>query len=134
METVVRYQADDGSVWATEDAARKRDTQHAAAEAILRTLVPTPSEFNQRTAVSATEFNRVRTALVELCRREFPREQVFQRQPEDIHPMSYAGRFISGSGWPSLNEAWWWLSCWHDGYLYQQPFYALNPDKWKGGQ
>ncbi len=49
---------------------------------------------------------------------------------EEVHPSNIASRFIDDSDCTPLKSAWWRLQCIDDKYReFNQPFYALNPDK-----
>ena len=69
--------------------------------------------------------------MIELCRELYPTEPVFQNDPMAIHPMSFAGRFLDDNPSP-VGRIWHRFACSADGFMYEQPYYALNPDQFKG--
>jgi hypothetical protein len=123
------YIATDGSQWDNENQAIVRDTLDAAVAAIEATLPPLPRDPHARVAVDVEAFKAAKTAVVELCRALYPREAVFQHDPMEIHPFSYAGRLLNEAGGP-LDRVWRMFMCYRDGWLYEQPYYASNPEKW----
>ncbi len=129
MKTLTKYQATDGVLCDTAADAERRDALCARVAAMEAILDPHPDDANQRTL--QPRLADYRAALVVLCRELFPTEAIFQHEPESIHPMSYAGRFIDDAAPRVIGKAWWRLSCCHDGYEYQQPFFALHPDEWE---
>jgi hypothetical protein len=125
------YIASDGSRWDSEEDAAKRDALDAEVRAIEATIPKPPSGSKNRVAVDPAAFKAAKIAVIELCRREYPKEPVFKHDPMEIHPMSFAGRFLSDNGGP-LNRIWWRFCCHRDGWMYEQPYFALNPDRFEG--
>jgi hypothetical protein len=121
-----KYVASDGSEWDDENRAIARDNLDNAVRAVEATLPEPPTDSGVRLAVDPDVFKRAKTEVVELCRIMFPNEAIFQHDPMDIHPFSYAGRFLDDVGGP-LRRVWYRFMCYRDGWMYQQPFYALNP-------
>jgi hypothetical protein len=62
---------------------------------------------------------------------QYPSEAIFAHDAMEIHPFSYAGRFLDDAGGP-LRRVWSRFMCHHDGWMYEQPYFALNPDKFEG--
>jgi len=124
------YVADDGSRWDSAEDAVKRDILDRKVREIEASFPKPPDDSNERIKVGP-DTAEAKRAVVELCRALYPNEAVFKHPPEEIHPFSYAGRFLSEVGGP-LNRVWWRFSCiGEDGYMYQQPFYASNPHKFR---
>lgn len=132
MKAVTRYVSTDGSQWDSEADALRRDELDGAVRLIELQLPAVPESSSARVQVSQEFALAAKTRVVNLCRQEFPDQPIFMNRPEDIHPFSYAGRFLDDVGGP-LRRVWSWFMCYSDGYLYQQPFYALNPHQFKGG-
>ena len=129
MKVITLYESTDGSKWKTEAEAIQRDSLDAEVRAIEAQLPERPKS-GQRIAVSIAVVNDCKRAVIELCRREFPNEPVFKHPPEKIHQMSFAGRFLDDVTGP-LDRVWRWFCCEKDGWLYEQPYFALNPDKFE---
>jgi hypothetical protein len=130
MKAVTVFVASDGSRWDSEAEAVARDVLDAAVRDVEQRLPTPPSDSGERIAVDPEVFRAAKTAVVELCRAEYPNEAVFQHDPMDIHPFSFAGRLLDDVGGP-LRRIWWRFMCYRDGWMYQQPYFALNPDKFQ---
>lgn len=128
MKVLTIYEADDGTRFDKAEDAYRRDKLHAEVRAIEETLPPRPDASDERVEVASSIVWAAKSATVHLCRREYPTQKVFQYPPEQIHPHSFAGRFLDDQRNP-LTRIWYWFQCERDGWLYNQPFFALNPDK-----
>ncbi len=120
--------ASDGSRWDDQNQAIARDCLDAAVGAIEATLPTPPDDSHKRIALDPDTFKAAKVAVVELCRAAYPNEEVFRRDPLEIEPFSYAGRFLSEVGGP-LSRIWHRFMCSSDGWMYEQPYFALNPEK-----
>lgn len=129
MKATTVFIATDGSQWESENAAIARDNLDAGVAAIEATLPEPPSDSDKRIAVDPEKLKAAKIAVVELCRAMYPTQPIFQHDPMEIHPFSYAGRFLDDVGGP-LRRVWYRFMCERDGWMYQQPYFALNPDKW----
>jgi len=123
--------ASDGSQWDNENAAISRDNLDVGVQAIEAMLPERPTDSDVRVALDPQVFNAARRAVVELCRAKYPTERVFRNDPDEIHPSSFAGRFLGEVGGP-LNRIWSRFMCYSDGWMYEQPFFARNPEHFKG--
>lgn len=137
MRAVTLYEANDGSRWNTTQDALRRDLMTVRVETIMMTLPKIPTNSDERIAVPKSDVLRAKTAVVAICRQEHPGESAFHHAPADIHSFGYAGRFLSEASGPAakpLNSAWTWFMCYDasTGFLYNQPFFANNPDQWTG--
>lgn len=130
MKILTVYESTDGSRWDKREDAEKRDALNHAVTMIEMCLPAIPNDCDTRIAVDPTARDLAKKALVELCRIEHPEQDIFKHDPLIIHPMSFAGRFLNEVGGP-LDRAWRWFCCERDGWLYQQPFYALNPGSFR---
>lgn len=132
VEAITKYRAGDGSEWDTADDAEKRDrlnSEVASIEAMLGAGINSPDRRRQH---NASVLSGAKQMTVLLCRREFPDQSVFQHEPSEIHPMSFAGRFLDDNGGP-LRRVWWRFQCIdEEGREYEQPYYAINPHRWTG--
>lgn len=126
MKTITKYQATDGSEWLNMVDCARRDLLDMKVKTLESELGPAVKEGRRK--IDPAVFARVKTDTVDICRKEWPTEPVFQHDAAEIHPMSYAGRFLSEVGGP-LNRLWWRFSCINGEWEYEQPYYALNPDK-----
>lgn len=124
------YIATDGTRWDIEADARKRDALDAEVKAIEATLPSPPRSSYERIAVDPDAFRAAKMAVVGLCRRECPTWDIFNNNPMEIHPFSFAGRLLDEVGGP-LRRVWHLFMCHRDGWMYEQPYFALNPDKWE---
>lgn len=130
MKVVTKYRANDGTEWDTPEAAQKRDALCAEIDEVMNPLPMPPRSSGERIAVDRDAAHRAKERIVALCRREFPNTPVFTYDAKSIHPFSVAGRILDDTGGP-LRTAWQWFMCYDAGYLYEQPYFALNPDKWE---
>lgn len=126
MKAVIRYIAADGSEWLTEDKALERDALSARCQALHDRLGPVVKRGRRQ--VDPANVAAVKRDTVQLCRVVHPNEAVFQHPAADIHPMSYAGRFLNEVGGP-LDKLWYRFCCINGEWEYEQPFFAINPDK-----
>jgi hypothetical protein len=126
------YVASDGSRWDHPNQAIARDNLDVAVQEIEATFPAPPNDPDVRIAVDPDIISAAKRNVVELCRIMFPHESVFQFEPDLVHPMGYAGRFLSENNCGPLNRVWYRFCCYRDGYLYNQPFYALNPHAFTG--
>lgn len=130
MKEIIVYESTDGSRWDLKAKAIQRDDLNYRVKAIEQWLPKIPSE-GKRVSVNIELVRKAKREVVELCREQFPSERIFKHEPaEDIHPLSYAGRFLDDVGGP-LDRVWRWFAFERDGWLYSQPFYAMNPDKFE---
>lgn len=130
MKAVTLYESTDGVKWKDPLEAIKRDELDAEIRALERALPPIPSESGRRIKLDEEIVSATKEKVIEICRRLWPTERVFQNPARIIHPMSFAGRFLSEQETP-VYRIWHWFMCERDGYLYQQPFFALNPEKFE---
>lgn len=128
MKTITKYVATDGSEWTSMTDCGKRDLLDMKVKTLEKELGPSVGRGRRKIDVAA--YARVKADTVAICRDEFPREPVFKHEPSEIHPMSYAGRFLSEVGGP-LNRLWWRFSCVNGEWEYEQPFFALHPEQFR---
>ena len=133
MKTIHMYEAADGSRWNTPEACMQRE--HAIL-AVAQAMLPlgeernlASHEFIQRSGAVCLQVKR---ALIEIAKKDYPPKDypIFQHDADAIHPTSGAGRIITDSDGP-LARAWCRLMRinWENFREYQQPYFALNPDK-----
>lgn len=131
VRAITRYVSFDNVEWNTSQEATSRDlliTWMKPFDALLGPKV----ESSTRRRIDPAMLIKVKTAVVEKCRQLYPGERIFKHDPMEIHPGSYAGRFLSDVGGP-LNEIWWRFSCIDaNGWMYDQPFFANNPSEFSG--
>lgn len=133
---VIRYVSTDNTEWDTQEKADKRDSM---LEAISKAMLPLGPKIKDShcdfangggyvqhnpAAVLATK-----CALIELAKTECPDDFWSKYAPEEIHPMSHAGRLLDGH---ILWEPWSRLAR-IDEYAREwgQAYYALNPREGK---
>ncbi len=129
MKIITKYVSTDGVEWSDAASATIRDELNAEVMAIEATL-GRPPECGKRTCIDAAAWVKAKLAVVEICRRLWPGEKVFQHAAADIHPMSYAGRFLDDVGGP-VRRVWHRFMCANGDFEYDQPFFAMNPDKFE---
>lgn len=132
MKTVTKYESIDGALFDTADDAARRDALEIRLASLEAPLGPR-CESGQRKRHAPDVYRAFRVGLVEIAREWHPREPVFQHDPMQIHPFSFAGRYLDDAGPPQLRRRWGRLMCMtDDGVEYEQPFYALHPGKFEG--
>jgi hypothetical protein len=133
MKAVTVYEAADGSRWNTPDACMRRDQDILeVAKAMLPLGQERSLESHEYIQRSGAVCLQVKRDLIEIAKKSYPPKDypVFQNDPDAIHPWSNAGRVISDTDGP-LSTAWRRLMLinWENFREYQQPYFALNPDK-----
>jgi hypothetical protein len=129
MKSITVYVASDGSRWNAQSDALVRDELDRQVK-IIESLLPASPRHGERIFVGVAA-DQMKEQIVAFCRSLYPSESIFQHPAKEIHPFSYAGRFLSEVDGP-LNRAWLTLACCRDGWMYSQPFFALHPDKFEG--
>ena len=130
MKAIIVYVASDGSRWDDPIKAEFRDALDNLVRKLEAQLPEVPNSSGKRIAVNIELRNRVWASAVSLARSDNPSFRQFDGPPEKIHPMGICGRIVSEGGGP-IARLWHWFSCERDGWLYNQPFFALNPDKFE---
>lgn len=129
------YEAEDGARFDTLERARGHDALCAAVADAVAPLRPVPEgDFgNERRGYVQQDPGVVRAVKVRLVGiaaglgMGWFAERL--KEAADIHPMSYAGRYMDDGAPQPLRLAWWRLTRIDDrGREWEQPF-ALNPDK-----
>lgn len=131
MKALTKYQANDGTLFDTRAAAEARDALVAECAALGR-MLPSPPQSSERLRHDPDTLRAFRAELVALCHRLYPTEPIFSHPPETIHPMSWAGRFLSEAAPTCVNDLWFRLACCAHGFEYDQPYFALHPEEWTG--
>lgn len=136
MKTKTYYLASDGAECESPKAAKARN---ALLIEIARALAPLGPKVKDRGCQFANghgyrqhkkaDVLKAKTALIAIAKRLVP-DKIWANPPEEIHPMSFAGRLLDDSS-PTLYEAWQRFMCidertWRE---WGQPYYALNPEK-----
>jgi hypothetical protein len=133
MKAVTMYEASDGARFNTAEACVLHEARVVAVAQAMRPLGEERNlashEFIQRSGAVCLQVKR---ALIEIAKNDYPPKDypIFQHDADAIHPCSGAGRIITDSDGP-LARAWCRLMRinWENFREYQQPFFALNPDK-----
>ena len=128
MIEVTKYRATDGSEWATVVECIKRDELDAKVSRLESRLGPRVDRG--RRAIDPMFVAGIKREVVSLCRHYHPTQEIFHNLADDIHPFSYAGRFLSEVGGP-LNRIWRRFMCMDSAWEYEQPFFALNPGEFE---
>ena len=128
MKTMTVYVSPDGRRFDSIDRCQTYERYLFRAAAVMSSLPSTnlrSDEYIQHDLVSLSAAKR---SIVDLCRELYPNEKVFKHDAMEIHPMSFAGRFISENDSP-LNDAWsrFCRINWDNCREYQQPYFAMNP-------
>lgn len=129
----MRFQCSDGSEWETEEQAARQDELLAECDRVAAMLPNVKVDYHQRYGHHLPTLAAYKYEVVALCARRFPNEKMFKYPAADIHPFSYAGRFLDDAAPTIRMRLWYRLQCIDEsGYEYEQPFFALNPGKWSG--
>ena len=140
MKQIVRYEADDGSVWTTEGDARQRDILIALCSAAVSCLKPHPESSGGMTFVQqdAAVVASVRESLFEIANRPGVLQatiasaasrlgKTFREMARDVDP-SWFGRMLDGAHEP-LAHAYLRLMCIDaNNREWEQPYFARNPN------
>jgi hypothetical protein len=130
MQTITKYKAEDGALFDTAMDAERRDVLVRRCQEIDALLPSVDVGYNERFTHSPVALDHYRTALIELCRELYPDQEIFKHPAASIHPMSFAGRFLDDVAPQCVRVLWFRLACINDVFEYEQPYFALNPDKW----
>ena len=145
MKAIIKYQANDGSEWESEDKALEREDLLIMIEDITKAcLKPTPRDGNwvgyvQQHPAAVLDYKHT---LMRIAKQEGVYgkcagcECIWDADPKGIrHSGGIANRYIDDGGSEPLRRAWQRLSCMDENYReYNQPYYAINPDKCEGGE
>ncbi|SFH98690.1 hypothetical protein [Planctomicrobium piriforme] len=132
MKTITLYEAADGSRFSTEEECRTYDKLDVSVFNAMAPLGEKPSITHgcwiQR---DKTACQSAKSAMLVLIRQAYPNESVFKYPDADIHPMGYAGRFLSECRFKCFDAAWSRLCCinWDNYREYDQAYFAMNPEK-----
>lgn len=141
FDAITRYQAEDGSVFTTEDAAYRYVTTASQIARLLDSLPARPDTgtdfengggYIQHTRES---LRPVWNGLLELANVLFP-HQWFDQSKDFGADASWAARLIGDLDNKQLQHAWWRMSCVDRNTFreYGQPYFALHPAQVEGGQ
>lgn len=122
----VIYKADDGQEFSTKDACHRYQYLTGRVSEIVGNVVP-PARSDQYVQLAKYQFDRIRRELIDLAVECGILDERFLDY-ESVHPMGIAGRLIDEN--EALRKGWHILCCVNptDYKLYQQPFFALNPE------
>jgi hypothetical protein len=133
---VTRYQANDGSEWATLEEAEKRDKESSHVALAMKPLRSTPdtSEFRMGNVYVQQKADAVGACKKDLIAATRPflgrwmaDTEANGRDMMDVHPSTF-GRFIDDTGSP-LSLAWARLWCIDKQCReWGQPYYAEHPN------
>jgi hypothetical protein len=134
MKAITQYEANDGSIHATEAEAIARDILVARCGVIewrLNKRLPGYSRA-EKFSHPIEDYRAFKVDCVALARKYLPYESFWKTcdaqgiKPEDINPGAGIGRVISDSDHLApLNRLWFRLMCFdNDGNEYEQPYFA----------
>jgi hypothetical protein len=134
MQAVTIYQASDGQRFDSEQKCREYEALVGIIVGVMSTLRPASGlqsgEFVQQDRAQCLTVKR---RLVEVARTMYDPKSypVFAHDADEIHPMSGAGRILTDGAPECLSRAWCRLMRinWDSYREYDQPFFAMNPDK-----
>lgn len=129
---VILFVTDDGREFHDREDAKKHDALLKKIQQI-QTLPPRRNIPSGKWIQHPIEqYRKWRIALVKLTMEYLPRLHT-DVDPMKIHPFSSMGRCVNDSGLELLRNEWGRLQCTSDdGREYEQPYYALHPDKAEG--
>ena len=128
-EPITRYLAKDGSEWDTISQAIDRES---LVDAIADAMQP----LGEKRHINHDEYVQhdpatviaARVAILKLCAKEFPSFEVFKHEPpEEVHPMSIAGRILDDCGGPLLLAWGRFMRIDYKGREWEQPYFVGNP-------
>ncbi len=136
MKAVVKYQANDGSLFDDEATASSHDKFLAALKTLEATLPPLPQNdgcsFANGDGYIQHDSATVRAYKQAILRLAAERKLGFKfaewvDHPDDVHPHGVVGRILS-DGDRHLYKAWYRMMCMDDQLReWGQPYFALNP-------
>lgn len=136
MKEITRYQADDGTVFDTEEKAIKHDTKSLSIKKIYKLLKPIPEDDGCKFANGAGYVQQDPLAVQEFKRQimlmgavHHAKMAEWAKNPIEVHPQSIVGRILCDCD-SLLYAAWSRVMCTDEkGREWGQPYYASNPDK-----
>jgi hypothetical protein len=138
MIAVHEYQATDGTRFKSEEACRKYEAICGLVAGIMGNLKPRPDYMPHGSWIqqSPNVCRGTKRSLIDIARTLWDAETypVLAHDADEIHPMSGLGRIIDDGGPRYLQRAWQRMICidWNTYREYEQPFFALNPEKAAG--
>jgi hypothetical protein len=135
VKTITQYKTDDGTIFNSKTKATKHEKLCDEINDVMKPLGKLPKDKNCEFGNGGGYLPhdpdvvmQVKVGLVKIARRY---HSWFKRhKPENIHPMSHAGRILGDAGPSPLSHAWSRLCCIDDrGREWGQPYYALNPNE-----
>ena len=129
MKAITKFVSIDGAEFNTTGEAEARDALVLRCQNIEDMLGSHPGSDER---VRHPRLDEYRETVVALCREMFPRERIFTHPAKEIHPFSWAGRFLDECAPKTVNHLWWRLMCvGADGYEYEQPYFASHPEEFR---
>lgn len=138
MRAITKYQADDGKVFDSEQAAIKHDAKILSVKCAYKLLKPTPKNdgcdfangggYVQQDPIKVQEFKR---QIMLMGAEHHSKMEEWAKNPMEVHPQSIVGRILSDCD-STLYEAWYRVMCMDDKFReWGQPYYAMHPTKGK---
>jgi hypothetical protein len=132
MKTIQMYEANDGSVHDTPEAANRIDVIHDQCKYILDNLLPQIPEgcsFANGSGYLQCDSKKIERAKNELLRMA---NVYFKPQGSFTTFNGLVGRYISDGGPKLMNEVYNYLNCIDDQYrMWGQPYFRFHPDQAK---
>lgn len=131
MKEITLYKSESGREFSTKKEALEEDDLYYRVKLVMDSVPEPPEDAHVRIPVDKNLARDYKRKIILICREKFPDWKELKHEPiDDIHPFSIIGGILDDFGGP-LNDAWKWLRNYHDGFLYEQPYYALNSKEWE---
>ena len=136
MKAITKYEADDGKIFDSAEAAIKHDAKRISVKKIMRLINPIPDTIDfvtgdgyvQQDALAVQEFKRQILLMGAVHHNKMAE---WAKNPIEVHPQSIVGRILSDCD-HELYKAWHRVMCIDDSYReWGQPYFAINPDQGK---
>jgi hypothetical protein len=130
---VTRFKTADGTEFANESDAIEHEALSLRCERALESTIGKRRKIDCKHYVQhdiKIALQAKRLMLEIICEKHGDAYPVLKTDADQVHPRSFVGRLADDIGGP-IGKAWGRLCCidFDNGREYEQPFFALNPDK-----
>lgn len=131
MKTKTIYEAEDGSRFESKKACEEYEGELRKYQKAMLPLEPRPELSGEQYFQHDREICLKAKRDVIALAKNTVKDKIWDNPPDEIHPMSFAGRLIDDCGHAALRHAW-GRFCSIDfstGREYQQPYFTLHPEE-----